>query len=70
VVHAPAAAKRRAWLLLAIAVVQGLLGYTQYFTGLPVVLVIIHVLGSALVWVTVLFIPAALRTRGVVEPAA
>jgi heme a synthase len=70
VVRAPASAQRRAWLLLAIAVVQGALGYTQYFTGLPVALVVIHVLGSALVWVTVLFIPPALRTRGVVEPSA
>ena len=57
-------ALRRTWLLLGIAVTQGALGYTQYFTGLPEALVILHVLGACLVWVTVLFIPAALRTRG------
>ena len=34
-------------LLLAIAF-QAVLGYTQHFTGLPVVLVILHMLGSAL----------------------
>jgi cytochrome c oxidase assembly protein subunit 15 len=68
VVHAPARAHRRAWILLGIALAQGLLGYTQYFTGLPMMLVLIHVIGSALVWVAVLFIPAALRSRG--EPAA
>ena len=57
-------AVRRTWLLLGIVVTQGALGYTQYFTGLPEALVILHVLGACLVWVTVLFIPAALRTRG------
>ncbi|MDA3022304.1 MAG: COX15/CtaA family protein [Actinomycetota bacterium] len=50
--------------LLAISVVQGLIGYTQYFAGLPIVLVTLHVLGASLVWVTVLFMPATLRTRG------
>ncbi|MCX6452900.1 MAG: COX15/CtaA family protein [Actinobacteria bacterium] len=29
---------------------QGLIGYLQYFTGLPEVLVAIHLLGSGLVW--------------------
>ncbi len=68
VIRAPAAALRRTWLLLVITAVQGALGYVQYFTGLPWVLIAIHVLGSGLVWVAVLFIPAALRTRGL--PAA
>ncbi len=63
-VTSPPAARRRAWLLLAIAVAQGILGYTQYFTGVPAGLVMIHVIGACLVWVTVLFIPPALRTRG------
>ena len=63
-VPAPPAARRRAWLLLAIAGAQGVLGYTQYFTGVPAALVTLHVLGACLVWVTVLFIPPALRTRG------
>jgi cytochrome c oxidase assembly protein subunit 15 len=66
VIKAPRKALRRTWLLLAITLVQGALGYVQYFSGLPIVLVTIHVLGSGLVWVTVLFIPAALRLRGVV----
>jgi len=38
-------------------------GYTQYFTGLPELLVVIHVIGAVLVWIAVLFIPPALRTR-------
>jgi cytochrome c oxidase assembly protein subunit 15 len=50
--------------LLAISMVQGVIGYTQYFSGLPVALVTVHVLGASLVWVTALLMPAALRTRG------
>ena len=65
VVHGPVRAQRRAWLLLAIAVAQGAVGYVQYFAGLPEALVMIHVVGAVLTWVTVLFIPPALRTRGV-----
>ena len=67
--HAPRTAMARTWLLLAIAVAQGVVGYTQYFTGLPELLVIVHVLGAVLVWIAVLFIPPALRTRGSVPTA-
>ena len=34
--------------LLAVLIVQAGIGYTQHFTGLPVGLVILHLLGSAL----------------------
>ncbi|WP_235996724.1 COX15/CtaA family protein [Aestuariimicrobium ganziense] len=34
--------------LLVISLVQGAIGYVQYFTGLPIVLVLIHLLGAAL----------------------
>lgn len=66
-VQSPTAARRRTWLLLAIALTQGFIGYTQYFTGLPELLVILHVIGAVGVWITCLFIPPALRTRGVVR---
>lgn len=36
------------WVILAV-VLQGLVGYVQHFTGLPVVLVILHMLGAALI---------------------
>lgn len=62
---APGRALRRSWVLLGIALAQGIVGYTQYFTGLPELLVIIHVLGALGVWITCLFIPPALRSRGV-----
>lgn len=68
VVRGPRAAVRRTWILLAIAAVQGAVGYTQYFAGLPALLVTIHVLGAGLVWVAVLFIPAAMRRRGPSAP--
>lgn len=42
------------WLLGAI-VAQGAIGYTQYFTGVPAILVGVHVLGSIVVWIAVLW---------------
>ncbi|MFJ9557575.1 heme A synthase [Nocardiopsis sp. NPDC101807] len=39
--------------LVAIVLLQGVLGYTQYALGLPEALVVLHVLGSALTWVAV-----------------
>lgn len=70
VLHGPRLALRRGWILLGVSLSQGAIGYVQYFTGLPEVLVVLHVLGACLVWIATLFIPPALRTRGVVEPAA
>ena len=37
-------------LFLAVSLGQGTLGYIQYFTGLPELIVGLHLLGSALVW--------------------
>ena len=42
--------RRRLTLLLVISLLQGLIGYLQYFTGLPVPLVALHLLGATLVW--------------------
>jgi cytochrome c oxidase assembly protein subunit 15 len=60
---APASAVRRTAWLLGISLAQGVIGYAQYFTGLPEVLVALHVLGACLVWIAVLRIPFSLRTR-------
>ena len=38
---------------LLVCLAQGLIGYTQYFTGLPELLVGFHILGSVLVWLTI-----------------
>ena len=51
--------------LLAVEVAQGAIGYTQYFTGVPVGLVAAHVLGSMLVLIAAVHV--TLRTS-VVEP--
>ncbi len=43
--------KRRVKIFFAVTLAQGLIGYIQYVLGLPELLVIIHVLGSTLVWI-------------------
>jgi cytochrome c oxidase assembly protein subunit 15 len=40
--------------LLVVTVAQGAIGYTQYFTGVPPLLVGLHVLGATLLWVMTL----------------
>ncbi|HET8603961.1 MAG TPA: COX15/CtaA family protein [Marmoricola sp.] len=47
--RAPASARRAAQVLLAIELSQGVIGYVQYFTGVPAVLVGFHMLGASLV---------------------
>jgi len=64
---APRTLFTRTLVLLVIASIQGFIGYTQYFTGLPELLVVIHVLGAIGVWIAALFIPPTLRSRGVVD---
>jgi cytochrome c oxidase assembly protein subunit 15 len=48
------AASRRSALLTAAILVQGAIGYTQYFNGVPPELVILHVAGSVVVWIAAL----------------
>jgi cytochrome c oxidase assembly protein subunit 15 len=62
--------RKRTILLIAITLTQGLIGYIQYFTGLPSTLVAIHVLGAVLTWIAVLFIPFSMRTRGEIKETA
>jgi cytochrome c oxidase assembly protein subunit 15 len=40
--------------LLVVLLAQAAIGYWQYFTGVPALLVGVHVLGAALVWIAVL----------------
>ncbi|MEU7496066.1 heme A synthase [Streptomyces griseofuscus] len=70
--HSPLARTRELFLIL---LSQGVIGYVQYFTHLPELLVGVHMLGSCLVWIGVLRVLLALRERpetelGVPEPAA
>ncbi len=64
VTAAPARVVRLSWLLVVLLGVQGTIGYTQYFSGLPAGLVWVHVAGSTVIWVTVLLLVFALRDRG------
>jgi cytochrome c oxidase assembly protein subunit 15 len=52
---APARVQRSSHVLLAVMIVQGIIGYTQFFSHLPAWLVGIHVFGAAMVWSTVLW---------------
>jgi cytochrome c oxidase assembly protein subunit 15 len=42
---------RRIGVFTAIALAQGAIGYIQYFTGIPEILVAAHLLGATLVWI-------------------
>ena len=53
--NAPARAQDSGRVLLAVMVVQGIVGYTQFFTHLPAILVGIHVFGASMVWATALW---------------
>ncbi|SDJ20868.1 cytochrome c oxidase assembly protein subunit 15 [Frankineae bacterium MT45] len=47
--------------LLVIELAQGLIGFVQYFTHLPALLVAVHMLGACLVWLATLQVLFALR---------
>ncbi|HEX3622426.1 MAG TPA: COX15/CtaA family protein [Acidimicrobiales bacterium] len=51
---APPELFRRGEILLVVLVAQAALGYVQYFTGVPAVLVGFHIAGAAAVWIAVL----------------
>jgi cytochrome c oxidase assembly protein subunit 15 len=38
--------------LIILVLIQGGIGYLQYFTGVPIILVGVHLLGLSLVWLT------------------
>ncbi|MFD8144923.1 heme A synthase [Streptomyces sp. NPDC059708] len=63
VVDAPADTRARARDLLVVLLAQGAIGYVQFFTSLPEALVAVHMLGSCLVWISVLRVALSLRER-------
>lgn len=65
---APESVQHRGRVLLGVMVVQGLIGYTQFFTHLPPGLVEVHEIGAALVVVSTLWFVDGLYHRPV--PAA
>ncbi|MGF1429585.1 COX15/CtaA family protein [Kitasatospora sp. LaBMicrA B282] len=66
-VKAPAPARARARELFLVLMAQAVLGYVQYFTDAPELLVGLHMLGASLTWIAALRIPLALRARDAVD---
>ncbi|MET8634435.1 COX15/CtaA family protein [Streptomyces sp. NPDC004096] len=62
-VDAPAGPRHRTRELFLILLGQGVIGYVQYFTHLPELLVGLHMFGSCLVWIGVLRVLLSLRER-------
>ena len=68
---APPVVQRGTAMLVGLVVAQGGLGYLQYFTGVPPVLVALHVLGATLIFTTAAWVHLATRpalTAGVAAP--
>ncbi|WP_344873785.1 COX15/CtaA family protein [Nonomuraea antimicrobica] len=63
VTNAPRPARRAAMGLFGVELLQGVIGYTQYFLAVPAALVLLHVLGSTVVWIAALRVVTSLRTR-------
>jgi cytochrome c oxidase assembly protein subunit 15 len=56
---------RRIAIFSIIALAQGAIGYIQYFTGIPEILVAAHLLGATLVWIAAWRIRLAITTSPV-----
>ncbi|MEV0731523.1 COX15/CtaA family protein [Polymorphospora sp. NPDC050346] len=67
-VGAPPGAVRAAVVLLVVELAQGVLGFVQYLTELPVLLVGLHMLGACLVWLATLAVLWSTRERPPVGP--
>lgn len=65
----PPGARRWSHTLMALALVQGVVGYAQWFAGVPWLLVAAHMLLACLVWLATINLHLSLRTRGVVPGA-
>ena len=58
---APAQIRHNGNVLLAVLFGQATVGYIQYFSGVPVVLVAVHIVGAVVVWSATLFFVLGLR---------
>ena len=61
---APKPVVKQAWIVTGICIAQGIVGYVQFFTGLPWGLVAIHVLGACLLWIYSLKFYLSRNVRG------
>jgi heme a synthase len=62
-VVAPRAARRAALVLVGVELAQGAIGFVQYFTHLPALLVGAHLAGACAVWLAALHTQTAIRVR-------
>ncbi|OCC12225.1 heme A synthase [Streptomyces sp. PTY087I2] len=69
VVDAPADTRARARDLLLVLLAQGAIGYVQYFSDVPEILVGVHMFGSAILWIAVIRLVLSMRERGDDAPA-
>lgn len=67
VTHADARIISSAQLLITFIIIQGVIGYTQYFTKLPEALVALHLVGAEGVWVSTLLLYTRIKRAGVEE---
>jgi cytochrome c oxidase assembly protein subunit 15 len=61
---------RRITIFAAIAFAQGAIGYIQYFTGIPEIIVAAHLLGATLVWIAAWRIRIAITTSPITAQVA
>lgn len=54
--------------VLAAVVVQGAIGYTQYFTGVPAILVFLHIVGATALWCALVWMYLSFFTRPLEVP--
>lgn len=64
--NSPNSVTRQAWIVLGICVAQGIVGYVQFFTGLPWGLVAVHVLSACLLWIFTVKFYLTRNTRGLI----
>jgi cytochrome c oxidase assembly protein subunit 15 len=67
--RAPGAVVRRLEVVLVVLVAQAGVGYTQYFTGIPALLVGIHVAGATALWAATIWFALGVTERPVPDDA-
>lgn len=60
-VSAPRRTRAVTWALAGTSLAQGAIGYVQFFTGVPWLLVLVHVAGAVLIWTLACFVYLAAR---------
>jgi len=66
---APPDVQRASRLLLGVLAGQAAVGYTQYFTGVPALLVGVHILGAIAVWIAVVHVNLVVSGPPAADPA-